>query len=152
MNMGRDPYLNTLKTMSTVENVYCQTSSLSTESKNRNDINRRNLEIAINNESTKKYVDEIYSGQAQFLNSWGTKDNDARENILHRGMGIMTNETFGIRCFWGTEYNTWCSSFAVCIRTGIFSYNISMAGGMYTVPCNGSASSIATFRPVIWNT
>jgi hypothetical protein len=150
MDLGTDPYLNTLKTMSTVTGVYCQTASLLSESKSTADSRRTNLITAINNEATKKYVDEIYSGYTTYSGNWRTPiytGENGRENSANKGMGIWTEETLGQTCYWGNSTYGWLSSYPVAIRTGLFSFNV----GSSSWETTGGASSYATFRPVIWN-
>jgi hypothetical protein len=156
MDLGADPYLSTLRTMSTIENVYCQTASLLSESKNITNNNYiTNLLTAINNEATKKYVDEIYSGYTTYSASIRqiiTGEN-GRENSANKGMGIWTEETLGQTCYWGNSTYGWLSSYPVVIRLGVFGFAV--AGSVVTYgnveSAVGRPSTLATFRPVIWN-
>jgi hypothetical protein len=156
MDLGADPYLSTLRTMSTIENVYCQTASLLSESKNITNNNYiTNLLTAINNEATKKYVDEIYSGYTTYSASIRqiiTGEN-GRENSANKGMGIWTEETFGQTCYWGHYNSDWRSRYPVVIRLGVFGFAV--AGSVVTYgnveSAVGRPSTLATFRPVIWN-
>jgi hypothetical protein len=154
MNLGADPYLNRLKTMSTITNVWCQTASLLSESKSTADSRRTNLITAINNEATKKYVDEICSGYTNYSSNYNRQiitGENGRENQVNKGMGIWTEETFGQTCYWGHSTYGWISSYPVAIRTGMFSFYVS--GGIWDTydASAGGAASYVTFRPVIWN-
>jgi hypothetical protein len=156
MDLGEDPYLSTLSTMSTVTGVYCQTSSLLSESKSTANNYRTKLITAINNETTKKYVDEIYSGyttySADYRQTVYTGEN-GRENSANKGMGIWKNETFGLTSYWGNPTTIWRSSQSVIIRMGLFSFCVGgyVGYGWETSGASGNACSYTTFRPVIWN-
>jgi hypothetical protein len=157
MDLGADPYLSTLETMTTISSVHCQTASLLSESKNSTSSYLTNLVTAINNETTKKYVDEIYSGYTTYYGGRTTiTGENGRENILNKGMGIWTEETLGQTCRWGYSSSSWMSNYPVMIRKGLFGFDIGVGGastGYETLrgTTQGNATYYTTFRPVIWN-